>query len=165
MKYKTGDIILHWTHGIGTITAVEEKTIDGETQLYYAIEVENFKYWVPVTESDKSAIHFPIDSSQFEPLFAILRTRGESLPDNQYKRKSELRERLLKKNLEDLCLLIRDLNEHSRSHTLNLDDSFIIKHAKERLLDEWELSLGVQRSDALEELNVLLQVDPIWVDG
>ncbi len=165
MKYKTGDVILHWTHGIGTIVAVEEKTIAGETQLYYAIEVENFKYWVPATESDNSTLHYPITSSQFEPLLDILRTKGEGLPDNQYKRKNELHERLLKRNLEELCRIIRDLNEYSRSHTLNLDDTYIIKHAKELLLDEWVLSREIQRSEALEELNILLQVDSVLVDG
>ncbi|MEN6522583.1 MAG: CarD family transcriptional regulator [Anaerolineaceae bacterium] len=163
MSYKIGDVIIHWTYGIGTIVAIEEKTIGGEARLYYAIEVELFKYWVPVEESDTCAIHTPIESDQFEPLFDILRTPGENLPDHQYERKNELRERMHKKTLGDLCHVIRDLTDRSHSHNLNLDDSFVLNQAKEHLLDEWVLSFGVQRSNAQDELKVLLQGDSILV--
>jgi RNA polymerase-interacting CarD/CdnL/TRCF family regulator len=161
VKYKIGDIIVHWTHGIGTVTAIEEKTIAGVTQQYYAVEVEHFKYWVIVKEADKGSIRFPIESIQFKPLFNILQTHGELLPDQQYQRKNELRERMQKQTLGDLCHVIRDLTDRSRYHTLNQDDSSVLVNAKEHLLDEWVLSLGAKRSNALDELDVLLEGDPL----
>jgi RNA polymerase-interacting CarD/CdnL/TRCF family regulator len=163
MKYKIGDVIIHWTYGVGTIVAIEEKTVAGITQLYYAVEVELLKFWVPIEGIDNNSIHQPVEKKEFTQLFDILRTHGENLPDRQYERKNELRERMKRKSLEDLCHIIRDLTDRSRSHNLNQDDSSTLHQAKEHLLDEWVLSLGVQRSNAHDELRILLCGDGLLV--
>jgi hypothetical protein len=42
---------------------------------------------------------------------------------------------------------------------LNQNDSTVLFRAEEHLLDEWVLSLGAERSIALQELEILLQGD------
>lgn len=64
-----------------------------------------------------------------------------------------------KSTLGDLCHVIRDLNDRARYHTLNQNDSTVLFRAEEHLLDEWVLSLGAERSIALQELEILLQGD------
>ncbi len=163
MNFKIGDVIIHWTYGVGTIVAIEEKTVAGVPQLYYAVEVELLKFWMPVNGIDNDAIHKPIEKEKFTQLFDILRTHGENLPDRQYERKNELRERMKKKSLVDLCHIIRDLTDRSRSHNLNQDDTSTLHQAKEHLIDEWVLTFGVQRSSALDELRILLCGDVLLV--
>ncbi len=159
MDYKIGDKIVHWTYGLGTVVAIDQKDIDGVTQEYYVVEVELLKLWVPFDEADRGSIRFPTESIQFNVLFDILRTPGERLSDHQYQRKIELRERMQKSTLGDLCHVIRDLNDRARNHTLNQNDSTVLFRAEEHLLDEWVLSLGAERSIALQELEILLQGD------
>lgn len=161
VNYKIGDVIVHWSYGIGTVVAIDQKNIAGVTQEYYVVEVERFKFWVPIEEANEGSIRFPTESIQFEALFDILRMPGECLPDHQYQRKIALRERMQKeKTLEDLCHVIRDLTDRSRQNTLNQNDSSVLMRAEEHLLDEWVLSLGTERSNAMHELEVLLQGDP-----
>ncbi len=157
VKYKIGDTIVHWTHGLGTIVAIEQKVINEVTQQYFVVEFELFKVWVPVEEANAGSIRFPADSIQFKVLFDILRTPGEQLPDFQYQRKIELRERMQKRTLGGLCHVIRDLKDRSRLHTLNQNDSSVLLRAEANLLDEWVLSLGTKRSNAQDELKDLLQ--------
>ena len=156
VKYKIGDTIIHWTHGLGTIVAIEKKDMDGVTQQYFVVKFELFKVWVPVEEANEGSIRFPADSIQFKLLFDILRMPGELLPEFQYQRKLELRERMQKMSLGGLCHVIRDLKDRSRMHTLNQNDSSVLLRAEANLLDEWVLSLGTERAHAQSELEVLL---------
>ncbi len=157
MKFKIGDIIVHWTYGLGTIVRIEKKEYAGVTQQYYVVEVDRMQIWVPVEESIVSSIRFPTESNQFGALFAILQAPGELLPDHQYQRRIVLQERMQKKTLADLCHLIRDLADRSRQHTLNLNDASVFSRAQEQLLDEWVRSLSVERTNAGDELDVLLR--------
>ncbi len=159
MDYKIGDTIVHWTYGLGTVVAIEQKDMDGVTLEYYVVQVELLKLWIPFDEAAKGSIRFPTESMHFKALFDILRTPGERLSDHQYQRKIELRERMQKSTLGGLCHVIRYLNDRSRNHTLNQNDSAVLFRAEEHLLDEWVLSLGAERSNALHELESLLQGD------
>ena len=155
--YHIGDTIVHWNYGLGTIVAIEEKIIGGVTQQYYVVDVESLQLWVPVEEANVSSLRFPTESFKFEALFDILRTPGETLPDNQYQRKLELQKRMKKKTLADLCHLIRDLADRSRQYPPNQNDNVVLSRAEELLVDEWVRSLGIERSTANEELDLLLR--------
>ncbi|MBE0698594.1 MAG: hypothetical protein IH586_16880 [Anaerolineaceae bacterium] len=159
MNFNIGDTIVHWTHGLGTVIAIDEMDLDGTTQQYYVVEVQNLKLWIPVEEANEGSIRFPTESAQFQGLFEILRMPGEELPSQQYQRKIALRDRMQKRTLEDLCHVIRDLSDRSRQHTLNQNDAAVLFRAEEHLLDEWVLSLGTERTIALSELEDLLKSD------
>jgi RNA polymerase-interacting CarD/CdnL/TRCF family regulator len=157
MNYAVGDTVVHWTHGIGKVIAIDQIKLAETAREYYVVEVGVLKLWVPVDEENIGSIRPPTASSQFKGLFEILRTAGNRLPDNQFKRKLELRDRMQKRTLEGLCHLIRDLTDRSRQHPLNQNDSSILFRAEEHLLDEWSLSLGVDRANALLEMEELLK--------
>ena len=157
MNFRIGDTVVHWTHGLGSVIAIDEIHLDGITQRYYVVEIELLKLWVPVEAAEKGSIRFPADRTRFEMLFEILRAPGEPLPDNPYQRKNTLRDRMQKRSPEILCQVIRDLTDRSRHHPLNPDDSFLLLRARKHLLDEWVLSLGIQREIATSELDDLLR--------
>jgi CarD family transcriptional regulator len=156
VNYQIGDTIVHWTHGLGTIVAIEQRDIAGVTEQYYVVDVQLLKLWVPLAEANAGSLRFPTERIQFNALFDILRLPGDHLPDHQYKRKFYLRERMQKRSLGDLCHVIRDLTDRSRLHPLNQNDSAVLYRAEEHLLDEWVLSLRVERNDALRALEELL---------
>ncbi len=160
MNYEIGDTVIHWTHGLGTVIAIDQMDLAGITRDYYVVKIDHLKLWVPVEEADEGSIRFPAQSLQYPVLFDILRAPGNRLPDNQYQRKIELRKRMEKSTTEGLCHVIRDLTDRSRQHALNQYDASVLYRAEEHFLDEWVLSLGVDRTSALQELEVLLQGEP-----
>jgi CarD family transcriptional regulator len=159
MNYQVGDTVIHWTHGMGSVIAVDEIQLAGNIQQYYVIEIEMLKLWVPVKAAEEGSIRFPADSAQFEKLFDILGQPGEPLPDNPYLRKNTIRERMQKRTPESLCHLIRDLSDRASLHRLNPEDSSSLLRARKHLVDEWIFSLCIERKTAVSELDDLLQVD------
>ncbi len=159
VQYKIGDNIVHWNYGPGTVVAIDQKDIAGVTQQYYVVQVDLLKLWVPVDGVDESSIRFPTESIQFAALFDILRRPGERFPDHQYQRRLELQQRTKKRTLANLCQVIRDLTDWSRDHTLNQYEASVLSRSEEHLLGEWVISLGVERSNAEGELEILLRGD------
>lgn len=157
MRYAVGDTVVHWTYGLGKVIAIDEMDLAGATQPYYVVEVERLKLWIPLEEAHDGSIRPPLESSQFETLFAILKTRGQPLPDHFDQRKNGLRARMQKRTLADVCHVIRDLSDRSRHYNLNDNDAAVLFRAQEHLLDEWVISLGIDRSQALETLEVLIR--------
>jgi CarD family transcriptional regulator len=165
MGYKIGDTVVHWTHGLGKVIAIDEMQLSGVMQEYYVVEVGILKLWIPTDESDESPLRLPLKGDEFKQHLNTLKTPGEKLPENYTKRKFELRDRIQKRSLKSLCLLIRDLTLHSHSHTLNTNDTAVLFRAEEYLLDEWVLSLGVKREDAQFELEAFLHSQQSGMDG
>lgn len=159
MDYKIGDTVIHWTHGMGKVIAIEEMELTGVMQKYYVVEAGILKLWVAIDEANEGSLRSPMNTSEFKTLLNILQTPGEALSDNYTKRKFELRNRIQKRNLESLCLLIRDLTYRSRHHSLNPNDMAVLFRAQESLLDEWVIALEMEREEAQAELDLLLRVE------
>lgn len=157
MFYKIGDIVVHWTYGVGSVIAIEDIQLAGVSRSYYVIEIASLKLWVPVDEAMNGSLRHPMEGNQFKHLFEILRMPGQVLPDRYFQRKIALRNRMQKRTLEGLCHVIRDLTDRSRNHSLSSEDASVLFSAQESLLDEWVISLGTERSKALMEMEVLLQ--------
>jgi CarD family transcriptional regulator len=155
-KFEIGDHVIHWTYGLGTVVAIDEKHLAGITQQYYVVEIKGLQLWVPVEEAGNGSVRCLMESIQFKALFDILRMPGELLPDQYSKRRNELKERMYRSTLEGQCHVIRDLTDRSHLHALNENDFSVLNSAKTRLLDEWVLSLNSKRAHAISELEVLL---------
>jgi RNA polymerase-interacting CarD/CdnL/TRCF family regulator len=157
MNFQIGDQVVHWTYGPGTIIGIDEKVLANKANVYYVVEVGQMTLWVPVGEAGEKSIRPPTPGVEFKQLLSLLHGPGEQLPDQQYQRQSELTERMQKRTLSDICLIIRDLVARSRTQRLNRNDAEILQRAEEFLLNEWELALGTPRELAQHELKTLLK--------
>jgi RNA polymerase-interacting CarD/CdnL/TRCF family regulator len=160
MKYHIGDQVVHWLYGLGKVTGMDEKSLAGQTRLYYVVEIDQLTIWVPVVEAGQSCLRPPTPSAEFKLLLGLLNIPGEQLHDHQFERRKELAQRMQRRTLMDVCHIICDLNSRSRVQKLNRNDFAVLKRAKEFLLVEWELSLGTSRTIAQHDLDLLLRDNP-----
>jgi RNA polymerase-interacting CarD/CdnL/TRCF family regulator len=157
MNYHVGDQVVHWTYGPGTIIGIDEKVIANKAGKYYVVAVEQMTLWVPAEGQGEMSIRPPTSCDEFKQLLNLLHGPGEQLPDQQYERQNKLAERMHKRNLVDICCVIRDLVARSRTQKLNRNDAETLRRAEEFLLKEWELALGTSREIAQHELESLLK--------
>jgi RNA polymerase-interacting CarD/CdnL/TRCF family regulator len=157
VTFKIGDTVVHRAYGPGKITAVEEKTLSGEAQLYYVVQIKDMTLWVPVEENGNgSSLRKPTPAVEYEKLFDILKSDGRPLSTDRLERKNQLQGNMRSGDLEGICRVIRDLNTVNRVKKLNENDNALFQRAQNLLLSEWSISLDVPLPVAEHELNTLL---------
>ncbi len=156
MEFQVGDTVMHWRYGLGQIMGREERQVTGEAKLYYVVQIQELKVWVPVDEMLLDRLRRPTSPSAFQRLFAILSGPSAALPDDRRERKSSLHARMAGGSAESLCHVIRDLSTLLERRTVNDDDKATLNRARSMLLAEWGYSLKIPAAQAADSLSELL---------
>ncbi|HMB21807.1 MAG: CarD family transcriptional regulator [Chloroflexota bacterium] len=158
MNFYKGDMVMHWTYGIGQIVNLEERALAGSKTIYYVVQVRDMTVWVPADKKVQSRLRPPTPKSRFQRLLAILSSPSEPLPEDRLERKTHLLELLQDGRPESLCQVIRDLSAYQKqqSKPMNDNDQMILKQSRNTLLGEWEFVLSITPAQAEHELHRLL---------
>lgn len=165
MNFQVGDIVFHWSYGLGQITGLEERAVGGENQLYYVVKIQDLNIWVPADKMVASRLRLPTPARAFKKLFAILGGPAGMLPDDRRERKSHLHERMAGGSAEAICRVIRDLTTLEEAKSLNDDDKSMLKRARTLLLGEWGYSLEMPPAQAEASLYQLLKQPSVPTTG
>ncbi|MBP1693176.1 MAG: carD [Chloroflexi bacterium] len=161
MSFHIGDKVIHWSYGIGEIVGIEEKALGGRPTNCYVFQTLDMTMWIPIDDLSQSSLRIPTQPEEFETLFAILSSPGETLPADRMLRKDQIRAQMKVGQLASICRVIRDLEYFKSSSKLNDQESSLLEQAKRSLLTEWAYSLGVTPVQAQQALIKLLESKPI----
>ena len=161
MKIQEGDTVMHWTHGLGKVVRLEERTLAGEVVLYYAIQIGDMMVWVPADDMLETRLRLPTDAAEFQSLMDNVSEPGEPLPENRRERKTLLVEWLKDGRTESRIRVIRSLVTYRQVRPLNADEQAILKRSKNALLEEWSCALSIPVPQAETELHRLLKVQTL----
>jgi RNA polymerase-interacting CarD/CdnL/TRCF family regulator len=156
MHFQIGDWVVHCTHGIGKVMALEERVVNNTPALYYEIQIGDFTIWIPADENLQSRLRLPINKTELKQLFSVLTGPAEKLPDDRRQRSLYLQEMLKDGKTESLCKVMRDLAAHRHMRWWNEYDGEMMKRVEKRLVREWSFSLSMSASEAETELHSLL---------
>jgi CarD family transcriptional regulator len=156
MKFQVGEQVIHWKYGLGEIVRLEEKVVLGNRALYYVVQIRDFLMWVQTNEIGEASLRKPTPDSEFDNLFAILRSPGESLSYDCLERKQHLQNQMRNGKLDGICRVVRDLTCFSGVKKLNENDKSVLARARNFLITEWGLSLSVTSDQAERELARML---------
>jgi RNA polymerase-interacting CarD/CdnL/TRCF family regulator len=165
MNFYKGDMVMHWTHGIGQIVNLEERALSGVKTIYYVIQMQDMTVWVPADNKVGSRLRPPTPKDRFERLLAILSSPSETLPEDKLERKNYLQKLLQDGRPESLCRVIRDLSAYQKQlgGPMQDNDQMILKRSRNLLLGEWEFVLSMTHAQAEHELHRLLTSPPLAV--
>ncbi|MBI3170613.1 MAG: hypothetical protein HYZ22_19200 [Chloroflexi bacterium] len=161
MEFQSGDWVVHCTHGLGQIKAVEERTFGEASVLYYLVQIAELSIWVPVDENLNKRLRKPVDEAGFQTLFSILSSSPEALPTDRRMRNQYLSDMLKEGSPESICRVIRDLTAHRKHRTWNEYDGELIRRIKKIFISEWSFIFSVNPHDAEAELQKLLTQNAI----
>ena len=156
MEFQTGDWVVHCTHGLGQVLAIEERTINEIKSLYYMIKVADLTIWVPMDENLKSRLRLPNDAAGFLESISVLSEPAESLPSDYRQRNLQLHDMLKNGGVESYCKVIRDLAAYRQDRPSSDHDNALMKYAQGILIGEWSFSLSITLHAAELELNRFL---------
>jgi RNA polymerase-interacting CarD/CdnL/TRCF family regulator len=156
MGFQIGDWVVHCTHGLGQVLAIEERVNNKKTALYYMIQLKDSTIWVPADENQNSRLRPPASPEEFHRLLATLSDPAEQLLSDRRQRNLQLLEMLQDGSVESMCRVLRNLVAHRRHRTWNEYDSALMDRVQKALISEWSFIFSVTPLDAQIELQRLL---------
>jgi RNA polymerase-interacting CarD/CdnL/TRCF family regulator len=157
MAFQKGDKVIHCTFGLGEITQIEEKSINGHLTSCYVVDITNMTIWIPIDDQQQNSLRLPTSPEEFNKVLPILSSPNEKLEDDRVLRKDHLMEQMRDGQLSSICRVVRDLTHFQRISKLNDHERAILERAIKSLLAEWSLSLGTPVNQAHEAMVSMLQ--------
>jgi RNA polymerase-interacting CarD/CdnL/TRCF family regulator len=157
MSFRIGDQVIHCTFGLGEITQIEEKTINGHLTNCYVVKITDMTIWVPTGEPEQNSLRTPTPPEEFMKTLPILTSPTEILLEDRVLRKNQLMDQLKDGKLASICRVVRDLTHYQRNSKLNDQEKSILDRAVKSLLTEWTLSLGTPQNLAYQAMESMLQ--------
>lgn len=156
MGFQIGDWVVHCTHGLGQVLAIEERTNNNKTALYYMVQLKDLTIWVPADENLNSRLRFPVSAEELHKFLATLSEPADPLLSDRRQRNLQLLEMLKDGSVESMCRVLRNLASHRHHRTWNEYDSALMNRVQKALIGEWSFSLSVSPLEAEVELQKLL---------
>jgi RNA polymerase-interacting CarD/CdnL/TRCF family regulator len=156
MGFQIGDWVVHCNHGLGQVLAIEERTNNNKTALYYMVQLKDLTIWVPADENLNSRLRFPVSSEELRRLLATLSGPAEKLLDDRRQRNLQLLEMLKDGSVESMCRVLRNLAAHRHHRSWSEYDSALMTRVQKALIGEWSFILSVSPLDAEVELQKLM---------
>ena len=158
MAFHVGDIVIHCSFGLGEITQIEDKVINGYTTQCYVVNISNMMIWIPTKDQEQNSLRLPTSPEEFSKVLPILSSPNEKLEDDRVLRKQHLMEQMRDGQLSSICRVVRDLTHFQRISKLNDNERAILERAIKSLLAEWSHSLGTPVNQAQLAMESMLQV-------
>ncbi len=156
MSFQIGDKVIHCTFGLGQITQIEEKVINGNLERCYVVQLNDMTIWVPMDEPGQNSLRIPTPPDEFVKTLPILSSPSEKLLDDRLLRRKQLVDQLKDGQLASICRVVRDLSYYKRSSKLNDQEKSILDRAIKSLLTEWIISLGTTQHQAYQAMESML---------
>ncbi|MBI9043561.1 MAG: hypothetical protein JEZ06_03695 [Anaerolineaceae bacterium] len=155
-RYCTGDWIVHNRYGIGKVTGIVEKNLDGHIEEYFKIETSDSMYWLPVENTYVDHIRPVSSEKEIRQALSIIRKIPETLESKIQDRIRSISDILSEGDLINLACLMRDLNGRQSIKRLNFSESEIYSRLKKQFIEEWVASAGIDENEAEENLEKAL---------
>ncbi len=156
MGFQIGDNVIHSNFGFGEIVKIEKKTINGQLEKCYVVQISDMTIWVPVEDSGPTTLRAPTSAEEFIKTLPILTSPQENLVEDRVLRKKQLSDQLNDGRLSSICRVIRDLTSYQRQTKLNDQERSILERAVKSLLTEWTFSLGTTQLQARQAMESML---------
>jgi RNA polymerase-interacting CarD/CdnL/TRCF family regulator len=157
MGFRIGDEVIHCSFGLGVITQIEEKIINGQPTNCFVFRTNEMTIWVPIDEAGQNSLRAPTPPDEFIKTLPILTSPSETLLEDRVLRKNQLIAQLKDGQLASICRVVRDLSYYKRNSKLNDQEKSILERATKSLLTEWTFSLGTPHNQAFLAMENMLQ--------
>ncbi len=150
--FTVGDLVCYPMHGVGSVEAIEEQTVLGETAQYYRLRFLNGRMtaMIPITSADRVGLRDLADKKTCEDVIRFLSEDGclaES--DNWNQRYRDNLERLHVGKVQDVANVVKCLVKRDREKGLSAGERKMYLTARQVLLGELSVATGRTEEELL----------------
>ena len=110
--FKVGDKAVYPAHGVGEVTAIENREISGQTQTFYILRIlENgMKIMIPTNNVRQVGLREVIGKDKVDKVFKILKEKDRSVDTTTWNRRyREYQEKIRTGSVFEVAEVLRDL--------------------------------------------------------
>jgi CarD family transcriptional regulator len=159
--YAVGSQVVHPCYGAGTITRIQEKSIGATSTSYYIINTlcRSMQVMVPVSRADTVGLRHVGEATSLRGSLSICCTMPEAddIDSDLRARQSDMRDRLKSGYFSEVADVVRTLFFMNNRRPLGTIDRQLFDQGKEMLASELALAVGSELSDAMQEVENLLE--------
>lgn len=155
-KFRKGEWIVHFQHGVGRVRGVETKRMDGQKKKFYRVEADNSVFWVSVENVDFSRVRLITPSSDLARALKVLKKPARKMAADYRARQTRIKEAKAEGSLESICQIVRDLTARQNESSLNENENRELKSLRSLLLREWAASADISMEKAQIQLRHFL---------
>jgi CarD family transcriptional regulator len=155
MAFKVGDNAVHPAHGVGEVTAIENKDIAGSKKTFYILRIldTGMKVMVPTDAADKLGLRSVITKKEAGRVFEILRADEVAVTSQPWNRRyREYMEMLKSGSPFQVAKVLRDLSRLKGDKELSFGERRLLDQARSLLVTELALARKVKESRVEEEI-------------
>ncbi len=151
--FNIGDNIVYPMHGAGTIDAIEEKEVLGETLQYYIINLPGeVKVMVPSAKAEAMGVRNIINKQEAGQVLKVLEANETEMSDNWNKRYRDNLDKMKTGDIFEVADVVRNLSfKQKEKGTLSTGEKKMLNNAKLILVSELVLAEHASQTE-IEEL-------------
>ena len=157
--FKTGDFVVYPTHGVGQVTGIEKETIAGNSLQLVVVSFDNDRMTlrVPINKMKTSGLRKVSSQKIMDDAVTTLKGRARIKRTMWSRRAQEYEAKINSGDPILIAEVVRDLHRNVGQPDQSFSERQIYEAALERLAGEFAAVERIERDQAAEKLEAVLQ--------
>ena len=157
--FKTGDFVVYPTHGVGQVTGIEKETIAGHPLKLVVVTFDNERMTlrVPINKMETSGLRKVSSQKIMDDAVTTLKGRARIKRTMWSRRAQEYEAKINSGDPILIAEVVRDLHRNVGQPDQSFSERQIYEAALERLAGEFAAVERIERDQATEKLEAVLQ--------
>lgn len=150
MLFIEGQTVVHPHHGPATVRQITTRTVKATKSRYVMLQIrdKDLVVGVPVDNADTVGLRAVFSRAEVDRLFAVMRAPSGQEETQWARRIKDSQEKLRSGDIYALAGMVRDLLRRAERDHLSPVEKSMLKYAKQPLVTELSLALGLDPADA-----------------
>lgn len=158
VTFQVGDMAVHPAHGVGEVTAVENRTIGSAAQIFYVVKIldTGMRVMVPTTSVAQAGLRRVMSRKEAEKVFGILRAPEVAVDLQPWNRRFRAYTEMVKSGSPyEIAKVLRDMYRLRFDKDLSFGERRLLDQAKSLLVKELALAKKVTPATIESEIQAI----------
>jgi CarD family transcriptional regulator len=151
--FKVGDKAVHPAHGVGEVTAIEEREIGGTRARFYILRIMDNKVMVPISAATQVGLRGIMSDKEANNILQTMRAREVAVDVQPWSRRFRVYTEMIKSGSPvEIAKVLRDMNRLKFDKDLSFGERRLLDQARSLLLRELALAKKTTEAEMAEEI-------------
>jgi CarD family transcriptional regulator len=151
-----GDKAVHPAHGVGEVTAIEEREIGGTRARFYILRILDNKVMVPVSAATQVGLRSIMSDREADNILQTMRAREVAVDVQPWSRRFRVYTEMIKSGSSvEIAKVLRDMNRLKFDKDLSFGERRLLDQARSLLLRELALAKKKTEVEMAEEIKLI----------